>query len=168
MIPSLAIIQARLHSTRIPRKMLQLVGGKPLLWWGWHHTVQRYGFSNTVIACPSTDTELEDAAPGLFFWYDGEEWDVLGRFHACAHRFRTTPESVIVRITPDDFPVDLDREQFAMEDLDWAQESVAPRDRRRREHIGYLFAKRPLSEGSIEVNTMRDLEMVRALQKGAA
>jgi spore coat polysaccharide biosynthesis protein SpsF (cytidylyltransferase family) len=47
-------------------------------------------------------TELDRLGAKLFPWY-GKENDVLSRFHACAHYHRWHPDSVIVRVTADDW-----------------------------------------------------------------
>lgn len=154
LIPPLAIVQARLKSTRLPRKMLQDVGGHPLLWWGWKAAVDTFDWENVVIACPENDVdEFHLAIPGAtIFGYIGDEDDVLGRFHACAHWYRTDPKSVIVRITPDDFPIDTERERCTLAQLDFWDKTVYGAT---REHIGDLFP------GRTEINTSEDLEWLR-------
>lgn len=154
--PPLCIVQARLHSTRIPNKMLALVHGKPLLWYGWRAACDVFGDNNTVIAVPHLDLpafhrELPDAN---WYAYLGEENDVLGRFHACAHNFRHHPETTIIRITPDDFPIDPLREQCTLAQLDSWHAHV--KDPHLREHIGHLYPKR------LEINEMADLEELRS------
>ena len=139
----LAIVQARIGSTRLPGKMLADLGGKPLVWWAWKAAVDAFGADNVVIAMPATreNDELEVAvlsmdAPVNVFRWDGPENDVLGRFHACAHTYRWHPDSVIVRDTPDDpfkvpalmkrvaagerHPVELGGEAFTLAMLDEA------------------------------------------------
>ena len=108
MIAPLAIVQARIGSTRLPRKMLLPLAGKPLIWHAVNAAVEAFG--GAVVAIPDTEEndELEaaivdctDEEVEIFRWR-GPEWDVLGRFHACAHQYRWHPDSVIVRVTPDD------------------------------------------------------------------
>ena len=140
----LAIVQARIGSTRLPGKLLLDLGGKPLVWWAWNAAVQAFGLENVVVALPASpeNDELADtierfpAYAGNTFRRDGPENDVLGRFHACAHRYRWHPDSVIVRVTPDDpfkipalmwavargerHPVELGGEAFTLAMLDAA------------------------------------------------
>lgn len=142
----LAIVQARIGSQRLPRKMLLRVAGKPLIWFAWNAAVRAFGRENVVIAMPATpendelETEVLSMDAGvLTFRWDGPEWDVLGRFWHCAHVYRWHPDSVIVRVTPDDpfkdpgtmcwvamgerHPVEFGGEAFTLRMLDNAQET---------------------------------------------
>lgn len=152
----LCIIQARLGSTRLPNKMLTLVAGHPVLWYGWHTACDLYGPESVVIACPEPDFDPIHRAisQAQVFGYTGDENDVLGRFHACAHKYRSHPLTTIIRVTPDDFPIDPLREQCTLQDLDHWHHTVT--DPRTREHIGYLFPPR------LELNEPQDLEALRA------
>jgi len=153
--PPLAIIQARLHSTRLPEKLLLDVRGHPLLWWGWAMAASLLGSENVVIACPADDVvEFQLALPdATIFGWPGLEEDVLGRLHACAHAYRSDPRSLLCRVTPDDFPIDLTREVLNLDFLDRFHEETT--DATDREHVGRLFDRR------VEVNTWRDVEAVR-------
>jgi hypothetical protein len=158
MIPPLAIVQARMHSTRLPGKMLLHLGGKPLIQWAWEAAVEAFGEENVVVATPFTpeNKPIGDwvcSVNGQGFGWEGPEWDVLGRFHAVAHAFRDDPGSVIVRITPDDFPIDTERERFTLGWLDERYATVV--DPRFREHIGLLLPQR------IEINTPEDYEAAK-------
>lgn len=143
-IPPLAIIQARLGSSRLPNKMLLPLCGKPLIERAWETTVAAFGESNVVVAMPKTEPNValwaavrSFALADNVFLYDGDENDVLGRFHACAHTYRWHPDSVIVRVTPDDWsksarhmrenacdgirhPVEIGAEAFTLAMLDHA------------------------------------------------
>lgn len=162
--PPLAIIQARVHSDRLPRKMLQLIGGKPLLRWAWDACIERFGAPHTLIACPSHDVgDLAVAVPnGRFYGFPGLEWDVLGRFHAAAHQRRFHSDDAIHRITPDDLPVELDREVFTLGQLDAWQAKTGALDRDLREHVGHLTGCLVTRDPeTIEINTLEDLELAR-------
>lgn len=105
--PPLAIVQARIASTRLPGKMLMDLGGKPLVRWATDAAVQAFGRENVVAAIPASE-ENDELARVLsevceVFRWDGPENDVLGRFYHCAHRYRWHHETVIVRCTPDDW-----------------------------------------------------------------
>ena len=112
-IPDLCIIQARLHSTRLPQKMLLTLGGETLIARAWSFAVAAFGKDNCVVAIPAGDV---GSALGEEVWkigaswdaYDGDEQDVLGRFAACAHARRWHQDSVIFRYTPDDAFKDID------------------------------------------------------------
>lgn len=158
MAMTLAIIQARLGSHRLPNKMLLPVGGKPVIRWAWEDACAVFGAEHVVVAVPAYTQEtfslprtIRDFG-GRVFAYDGEENDVLGRFHACAHAYRHDPSDVIARITPDDFPIDPLRERFTLGWLDEMHATVT--DPELREHIGHLLP------GRTEINTPEDYEFV--------
>ena len=155
MIPPLAIIQARVHSSRIPVKMLEVVARKPLLWHGWNLAASLFGVGNTVIACPLSDAaQVRSICPeALVCGYAGDASDVLRRIWHCAVMFRSDPASPIVRITPDDFPIDPWREVCLLAELDHWHQTVT--DAYTREHIGDLFHPR------VEINTPDDLSALR-------
>ncbi len=158
-----AIIQARLNSTRLPNKMLLPITkpvARPIIWYA-HWEAQKY-FSVTIIACPERDApRFRTAVPGAeVFGWDGPESDILGRIHACAHHyFDVTPLDVeIARITPDDWPIDVTRDRFTLSQLDRWHQTVIDADL--REHIGTLMP------GRIEINTLDDYERVKAMVEG--
>lgn len=101
-----AIIQARLNSTRLPGKILMPIMGRPLL----SHVAERAkaipGVDQVVIAMPATDKILragDDFNDVMCYQYDGDERDVLARFAACAH---TVHADVIMRLTGDNPLID--------------------------------------------------------------
>lgn len=109
-IPVLCIIQARWHSTRLPGKMLLPFGSESLIARAWriaNECQQELHEWVPVVAIPASDEpgplgdELRRIGARIFAW-DGPEWDLLGRFFHCAHRYRWHPDTVIVRYTPDD------------------------------------------------------------------
>ena len=137
----LAIIQARVHSTRLAEKVLLPLGGKVLLRWTWEAAVDALGKDNVVIACPAADRErLQTAVPEAeIFGWDGPEGDVLGRLAACAREYRGTTGTVL--------PVETLLElQAGVED------PVA------REHVGDLLHG-PVAP--IEINTPEDYDRAR-------
>lgn len=158
MIPPLAIIQVRLHSTRLPRKMLLDVGGHPLIWWAWDAALARFGKQNVVIAVPeSCAQEFRDALPvATVFPVGGDENDVLRRLWLVAGAFRVGSwDTPIHRITPDDWPPVLDRDVTTLRQL--AEWNATVTDPYLREHVGYLFHP----DAPQEINTLEDLEAVR-------
>jgi spore coat polysaccharide biosynthesis protein SpsF (cytidylyltransferase family) len=96
-----AIIQARLTSTRLPKKIMLDICGKPLLW----HVVERVKqaklIDGIVIAIPdsSSNDKLESFVK-QFDWdiFRGSEKDVLSRYYNAATQFKA---DMIVRITSD-------------------------------------------------------------------
>lgn len=89
----LAIIQARLSSSRLPKKILALIGNKPII----QHCVDRVRMSlwvdDVVVASPHYIPVNFNAHRFI-----GSEKDVLDRYYKCAKEFQG---DVIVRITSD-------------------------------------------------------------------
>jgi spore coat polysaccharide biosynthesis protein SpsF (cytidylyltransferase family) len=96
---TLCIVQARLSSKRLPRKVLMDIAGHPMLW----HVVERAksirGVDGVVVACPLHDwADLQNAVNVPVMGWDGDEDDVLGRFLWVAEQ---TKADVLVRVTGD-------------------------------------------------------------------
>jgi glutamate-1-semialdehyde 2,1-aminomutase/spore coat polysaccharide biosynthesis protein SpsF len=100
-VKTVAIIQARLGSSRLPRKVLADIAGRPMLW----HVVQRVRRAQLVdqvvvaTSVAATDEPLavycrEAGLP----CFRGNEDDVLDRFYQAAAYFEA---GVVVRITAD-------------------------------------------------------------------
>lgn len=97
---TIAVVQARLGSERLPGKVLEEIGGVPVLW----HVTKRASAAGfmPVVAYPASEWEgFSGMLPtGPAFMWTGPEEDVLGRFAAVAEdmgpRFTT-----IVRLTAD-------------------------------------------------------------------
>lgn len=97
-----AIIQARMGSTRLPGKVLSLIEGEPLLQILISRIRQVESIDYIVVAT-TTDSNDDDICNwciqnGIDF-FRGESNDVLSRFFFCASAFQA---DVIVRITADD------------------------------------------------------------------
>jgi spore coat polysaccharide biosynthesis protein SpsF (cytidylyltransferase family) len=178
--PPLAIVQARMGSKRLPGKVLLPIHGVPLIEHVWRRTVKAFGKQHTVVAHPDTPENaplvevLESLGAQRFAW-DGPENDVLSRFYYCAHRYRWHPDSVIVRVTADDWrknpammkrvangerlPVELGAEAFTLAMLDEAQGTVGFQADY-REHITHaLFPTAPPKPppGIWTIDTAEDL-----------
>lgn len=98
---AVAIIQARLGSTRLPGKVLVEVAGRPVL----HHVVVRARAATTLseVVVATTDSCVDDAVESACTVFGvrcfrGSEADVLDRFYRTARKFDADP---IVRITAD-------------------------------------------------------------------
>jgi spore coat polysaccharide biosynthesis protein SpsF (cytidylyltransferase family) len=103
-VKTLAIIQARLSSTRLPRKALMSIGGKPMI----RHVVDRVcqieGVDTVVVAVPNgaDAAAIYDAVvpqAGVFLSVGTKEDDVLGRYERCAQSY--PGHDVILRATGD-------------------------------------------------------------------
>ena len=101
---TIAIIQARLNSTRFPRKILApMPDGRPML----AHVVERaqqiQGVGQIVVACPAGDVEeialgAGEHCGGGLLGVDGDESDVLRRMAKVAILYSA---DVVARITAD-------------------------------------------------------------------
>ncbi len=181
-IPPLAIVQARMGSSRLPGKMLMPLAGRPLIWWAWRRSVEAFGETNVVVAIPAgedndTLAELVTNFGGLPWRWDGPEDDVLGRLYHCAHTFRWHPDSVILRVTPDDplkqpalmrevalgarHPVEWSCEAVTLQELSILHAGVTdPED---REHLTRILSPVPppaAPEGVWTVDTEEDLKAI--------
>jgi spore coat polysaccharide biosynthesis protein SpsF len=102
------IIQARMGSTRLPKKMLMPLGGKTLLEHVADATVSSEKVRNVIIA---TTTESEDDAieelcgEKGYLCFRGSMDNVLGRYYEAAKQFGS---SIIVRATGDNPLTDIE------------------------------------------------------------
>lgn len=93
------IVQARLGSTRFPRKALADLGGKPVIVHVLERAAQIVGVQQTVAAIPEVDDELAHVIEAAGFdVIRGATNDVLDRYTLAA---LYTAADVIVRITGD-------------------------------------------------------------------
>lgn len=108
--PPLAIVQARIGSTRLPGKMLLPLGGKPVVMWAVDAAIAAFDAENVVATVPDTPENDELAAvlgrAIAVIRSSRKESDVLGRLCDAAYACRWAPESVCVRVTPDDWRKD--------------------------------------------------------------
>ncbi len=128
-----AIIQARMGSTRLPRKVLMELIGEPLL----AHVVKRTGRAKTIsnIVVATTVKQMDDVIVQLcqqngWLCFRGDEQDVLDRYYQAAVEYQA---DVIVRITSDCPLIDpeiIDRvvgEYLKNPSLDYVSNTLAPR-----------------------------------------
>lgn len=97
-----ALIQARVGSTRFPNKVFANLSGKPLIW----HVVNRLKYSTLIdkIVLATTNNIFDDE---LVKWsnennvncFRGDENNVLERFYFAAKKYKA---DIVVRITADD------------------------------------------------------------------
>lgn len=96
-----AIIQARMGSTRLPGKVLMNILDKPVLWHVIQRTCQAKLIDEVVVA--TTTNEADQAIVSLcqaqgWPYFRGSEGDVLDRYYQTAKHYHA---DVIVRITSD-------------------------------------------------------------------
>ncbi|MEW6008460.1 MAG: aminotransferase class III-fold pyridoxal phosphate-dependent enzyme [Candidatus Omnitrophota bacterium] len=97
----IAIIQARMGSSRLANKVLKDISGKPMLWHVVERT-QRAKSVNLVVLATSTnvlDDPIEEfAKKNNLNIFRGSEEDVLDRYYRAAKKFKA---DIVVRITGD-------------------------------------------------------------------
>lgn len=96
-----AIIQARMGSTRLPGKVMKKIVGKPMLWHVINRVKHAEELDDIVIATTNLkeDTQILDLASEIGVKnYAGNEDDVLDRYYRAAMMSKA---DVIVRITAD-------------------------------------------------------------------
>lgn len=99
---TVGVVQARFGSSRLPGKVLEPIGGVPMLQW----TLDRIGAASTVdhVVLATTTDSTDDAVAGLsaglgYETVRGSTFDVLDRFHDV---LRVVPDAdVVVRVTAD-------------------------------------------------------------------
>jgi spore coat polysaccharide biosynthesis protein SpsF len=98
---TVAIIQARMGSNRLPGKVLMPIMGKPMLW----HIVRRVravpSIDEVVVAVPSdgaNEVLRQFCADNKITLFPGSETDVLDRYYQAARQFEADP---VIRITAD-------------------------------------------------------------------
>lgn len=101
---TVAIIQARMGSTRLPNKVMMTLCKKPVLW----HVVNRLTHSKTIdkiIVATSENKEnyaiREFCSQNNILCYSGSENDVLDRYYKAAKEFGVKQSDLIIRITAD-------------------------------------------------------------------
>jgi glutamate-1-semialdehyde aminotransferase/spore coat polysaccharide biosynthesis protein SpsF (cytidylyltransferase family)/predicted dehydrogenase len=127
--PVVAIIQARMGSSRLPGKSLAEIEGKPMLW----HVIERVKRASLVdrVVVATSTSSSDDAIEKMcsetgVTCYRGSEHDVLDRFYAAA---RGEKAAQFVRITADCPLIDpevIDRviRRFLRGDLDYASNAM--------------------------------------------
>ncbi|MDF1611971.1 MAG: glycosyltransferase family protein [Stygiobacter sp.] len=96
-----AIIQARIGSTRLPKKIFLPLSGKPILWHVYQRVKKSKLIDNVIIA--TTDLPEDDLVEMFCIenkinYFRGSSDDVLSRYYFTAKNFQS---DIIVRITSD-------------------------------------------------------------------
>lgn len=98
---TVAIVQARMGSTRLPGKIFKPLAGRPTLW----HLIERLRYSkwlkDIVVATTENsedDIVVEFCEQNQIKWFRGSEEDVLDRYYQAAKFYGANP---IVRVTAD-------------------------------------------------------------------
>lgn len=120
-----AIIQARMGSTRLPKKMLSKLGKMPLIEWVLRRVKRARSVDNIILATTerNQDTELVKIASNLnCLTYRGSEEDVLGRFVNAGLLFNSDTVLRVCADNPFVDPIEIDRlvEFFLKSECDYA------------------------------------------------
>ena len=164
---TVAILQARLGSTRLPGKVLMPILGRPMLAHLLHRVRQMETADAIVVATsekPQDDpipTYLGEHHPDVVV-FRGSETDVLSRFHGAAS---ATDARVVVRITADNplfDPVTADRLVRLLPDgpFDYASNAVRPSFP--RGVVAEAFTREALETAHAEATSAYDREHVTA------
>ncbi|MCX8175512.1 MAG: glycosyltransferase family protein [Candidatus Micrarchaeota archaeon] len=99
-----AVVQARMGSTRLPRKVLAEIAGKPMLYWVVKRILLSKKVSGFIVA--TTNKQIDDAIEEFarkegFPIYRGSENDIVDRCYQAALKMGAAGEDLIVRITAD-------------------------------------------------------------------
>lgn len=103
---TVAIIQARMGSTRLPGKVMLPLLGVPVIEQIYRRVSRSMGLARVVVAIPRKDyPAMRDAYIPFQDWflYDGDEADLVGRYLACATRMQA---DLMVRVPGDNPCVD--------------------------------------------------------------
>ena len=99
-----AFLQARTDSTRLPKKVLKPLLGKPMI----IHQLERIGQSQFIdelillTSSESSDNELADMVESHGYKvYRGSKDNVLDRFYNCASELNLKDDDIVVRLTGD-------------------------------------------------------------------
>ena len=98
---SVAIIQTRFNSTRLPGKVLKTIGNKTVLEYVISQSLCATNLNNVIIATttnPQDQIIVDFCKNHNIDYFCGSEFDVLDRYYQCAKKFNLDP---IVRITSD-------------------------------------------------------------------
>lgn len=126
-----ALVQARLGSSRLPGKVLKDLGGEPLLAWCVERARRASTVTQVVVATtddPADDPIVEFCAARGYDCFRGSQFDVLDRFYQAARHYAA---EVVVRITADcpfidpDL-IDLTVQEFWRSGADFAANRLPP------------------------------------------
>jgi len=128
---SVAIIQARMGSTRLPGKVLKEIGGETMLERVVRRARRARSLDEVVVATstlPDDDAVSREAYRLDTSVFRGDEQDVLDRYYRAAQK---SEADVVVRITSDCPLIDpelIDRvtSEFARADVDYASNNIPP------------------------------------------
>lgn len=102
----IAIIQARMESTRLPGKVLKNISGKPALWHIVRRALRSRLLDNIIIATSENIADYpiyQFACDNGMEVFRGSQSNVLERFYKCAVQYKP---DIVVRLTGDNVLID--------------------------------------------------------------
>lgn len=128
---SVAIIQARMGSSRLPGKVMAEIAGQPMLAHVVRRTRQATALDAVVVATttdPGDDPLVDYCRTHKILFYRGDPFDVLDRYHQAAKIFKAAE---IIRLTADcplidPSVIDLVMERFRQSAVDFAANRLPP------------------------------------------
>ena len=128
---TIAILQARMSSRRLPGKVLREINGKPMIYWQIQRILKAKRVDRLVVATsvdPSDDPLVKFLEENSFNVYRGSLDNVLSRFIEVAQRY---PHDALIRLTGDCplvMPELIDKmvDQFYVEKVDYLSNTLVP------------------------------------------
>lgn len=161
-----AIIQARMGSTRLPGKVLKKVDGLPLLKYQIERVKDSPLIEQLVIATTTLEEDdviVEFCEQGHIEFFRGSEGDVLSRYYECAREYKA---DIIVRLTSDcplSDPIVIDEviTLFMHKNADYAANTVPPETSMFPDGSDVeVFSMKALERAYMECTETRDREHV--------
>jgi spore coat polysaccharide biosynthesis protein SpsF len=130
-IATLAILQARMSSSRLPGKVMMEINGKPMIYWQVQRILRAKSVSSLVVAtslAPSDDALVLFLKENGIDVYRGELDNVLSRFIKVSERY---PHNALIRLTGDCplvMPKLIDQmvKEFYEQDVDYLSNTLKP------------------------------------------
>ncbi|ABE56389.1 acylneuraminate cytidylyltransferase [Shewanella denitrificans OS217] len=100
----ICITQARMGSSRLPGKVLKIIGTRPMLEYHVRRVAKSKLINHHIIATSNQENDLpivEYCQQNNIDYYRGNETDVLGRFYETALSVHAEPDDIIIRLTGD-------------------------------------------------------------------
>jgi len=134
----ICVLPARLHSTRIPRKPLADLAGRPLIEWSWRAATRVRGFDRVLVATDSEEIEARARAFGAeVLRTRGDHASGTDRVEEAAERLGVGDDDVVVNFQADEPFADAATVEAAVGALRPADSAS---DERRRPDIATLAA----------------------------
>ena len=166
MINKVAIIQARMGSTRLPGKVLRKINNVPLLKFQIDRINQSKLINQTIVATSNAENDnliVEFCKANGIVCFRGSEDDVLDRYYRCAKKYKA---DIIIRFGADNpliDPIIIDKViQFYQDsEVDYASNGIPPETNRYPDGSDLeVFSMETLERTHLEADDLHDREHV--------